>query len=179
MKKMSRKKKTKMAAAVFGICVLTAIGVIAGTSAYLTDNAEVVNEIWAGWNETKTEEEFPTPTPVSPGETVIKKVQIRNTGKVPCYIRVALIVSEGTVTLEGLDTESWVDGQDGYYYWQNVVQPGESTGELFTGVRVDHQTESETVTVTVYEESVQAVCGSVPYKDYREAWKYYLGGGET
>lgn len=177
MKRIGRRKRVGTEAAVLGFCALAAAGVIAGTTAYLTDHTVITNEISAGWNETETVEEFPSPTPVAPGETVVKKVRIQNKGEVPCYIRAALIVSEGTVTLEGLNTELWVDGQDGYYYYRDVVQPGDSTGEFFTGVKVDRQTEEDTVTVTVYEESIQAMHGSVPYKDYKEAWNYYLGGG--
>ena len=86
-------------------------------------------------------------------------------------------MSEGTVTPGEMDTDLWIDGEDGYYYYRDVVQPGDSTTELFTGVRIDQESEGDTVAVTVYEESVQAFVGTVPCKDYQEAWKHYQGGG--
>ena len=176
MKKTNR-RKAGAAAAAFCLGLPAALGVITGTSAYMTDHAEKVNCITVGWNTTEIEEEFPSPTPAAPGDTVAKKVRIRNTGSVPCYIRAALLVSEGTVTPGEMDTDLWIDGEDGYYYYRDVVQPGDSTTELFTGVRIDQEPEGDTVAVTVYEESVQAFVGTVPCKDYQEAWKHYQGGG--
>lgn len=165
-----------MIVAVCSVLTLASAGWFAGTSAYLTAHLEILNRLTVGWNDTVTEEEFPTPTPVPPGESVVKKVRIKNTGPVPCYIRASLLVSEGTVTLEGMDTEHWADGKDGYYYYKDVVQPGGSTEELFTAVSVGQAPVGDTVTVTVYEESVQAFHGSGAYKTYKEAWEHYLGG---
>ena len=132
-----------------------------GTSAYLTDHEERIKQITAGYNETGTEEEFPTPTPTAPGETIVKKVRVQNRGAVPCYIRISLAVSEGSVSLEGLNTTEWTNGKDGYYYYRNVVEPGGSTEDLFAGVRIGGNPEADSVTVTVYEESVQAFDGTV------------------
>lgn len=50
---------------------------VSGTSAYLTDHEERINQITAGYNETGIEEEFPTPTPAAPGETIVKKYVLR------------------------------------------------------------------------------------------------------
>ena len=177
-----RKKKKRRTAGITvgcGICVLTLFCAVSGTSAYLTDHEERINQITAGYNETGIEEEFPTPTPAAPEETIVKKVRVKNYGAVPCYIRISVAVSEGSVTLEGLNTTGWTDGKDGYYYYRNVVEPGSSTEDLFAGVRIEGNPEADSVTVTVYEESVQAFDGTVLYEDYQKAWEYYRGGGSA
>lgn len=178
---MRKKKKRRPAGitACCGICVLILFCAASGTSAYLTDHEERINQITAGYNETGTEEEFPTPTPTAPGETIVKKVRVQNRGAVPCYIRISLAVSEGSVSLEGLNTTEWTNGKDGYYYYRNVVEPGGSTEDLFAGVRIGGNPEADSVTVTVYEESVQAFDGTVPYGDYQKAWEHYRGGGSA
>ena len=72
MKKTNR-RKAGAAAAAFCLGLPAALGVITGTSAYMTDHAEKVNRITVGWNTTEIEEEFPSPTPAAPGDTVAKK----------------------------------------------------------------------------------------------------------
>lgn len=105
-----------------------------GTSAYFTDHESVWNRMVFGHNTSTIDEEFPTPTPVPPGKSVVKRVKIRNEGSVACYIRAALIFSEPIEAIEGLDTENWVKGEDDYYYYKKPVSEGESTTELFTGI---------------------------------------------
>lgn len=158
-----------------GFGVVIALLMISGTSAYMTDHREIINRITAGCNETGTEEEFPEPEPVIPGESVIKKVRVRNRGSVECYVRVSVLVSEGTVVLEGLDMKNWVQ-ENGFYYYRSTLKPGENTTYLFTGIKTDKTADGESVTVTVAEESIQACHAGNFYRDYREAWDHYRGG---
>ena len=133
------KKKTKrlfFLAGAAGCTMAAAIWLLPGTSAYFTDHESVWNRMVFGHNTSTIDEEFPTPTPVPPGKSVVKRVKIRNEGSVACYIRAALIFSEPIETIEGLDTENWVKGEDDYYYYKKPVSEGESTTELFTGIRV-------------------------------------------
>lgn len=174
-----RKRAGKLMMVLITGCFLFLLSVLifSGTSAYLTDHQKIINRITAGYNETETEEEFPSPTPVSPGEAAVKKVCVRNQGSVACYIRVSLSVSQGEVTLEGLDTENWIREEE-FYYYRHVVNPGMSTSELFTGVTPQNIRDVEEIAVTVIEESVQACNAGVPYRDYKEAWEHYRGGEE-
>ena len=177
------KKKRVMAAAAGLLCgmiaVISAVSGTASATAYMSDHADVNNQFVVGNNTTTVEEEFPTPTPVSPGEHVAKKVKVTNQGNVPCYIRVALSYSEDLIALENLDTENWEAGEDGYYYYKHVVEVGSSTTNLFSGVTAKGQAEASDIRIDVYEESVQTTDGSQPYKDYKEAWAHYGGGGQT
>ena len=138
-----------------------------------------------GHNTSTIDEEFPTPTPVPPGKSVVKRVKIRNEGSVACYIRAALIFSEPIEAIEGLDTENWVKGEDDYYYYKKPVSEGESTTELFTGIRVAKEMEQKELEVSVYEESVQIQKGNMDHifyiKDGKDGqpptnWRSYFGG---
>ena len=111
------KKKTKrlfFLAGAAGCTMAAAIWLLPGTSAYFTDHESVWNRMVFGHNTSAIDEEFPTPTPVPPGKSVVKRVKIRNEGSVACYIRAALIFSEPIEAIEGLDTENWVKGEDDY-----------------------------------------------------------------
>ena len=86
-----------------GCTMAAAIWLLPGTSAYFTDHESVWNRMVFGHNTSTIDEEFPTPTPVPPGKSVVKRVKIRNEGSVACYIRAALIFSEPIEAIEGLD----------------------------------------------------------------------------
>ena len=174
-----QKKRVILTAAGFLICgVIAVVSAVSGSAtAYLSDKLQINNQFTIGKNTTTIEEEFPTPTPVPPGGSVTKKVSVRNQGDVPCYVRVMLTFSEDNVSLEGGDTENWVVGEDGYYYYTHVVEVGDSTTDLFDSVTINGEAEATEIRVNVYEESVQTTDGSVTYEDYEEAWAHY-GGGE-
>lgn len=176
------KKKKKRMLSIAGMCCcgfLAAVTVVSGTSAYLTDHEEIVNVINMGHNEIIPPEVFPPiPTPVPPSGSIVKKVQAKNTGDVPCYVRAYVICSEPIKAITGLDTTNWVKGNDGYYYYKKVVPVGGTTTYLFTGLTVADGYEEEQLEVTVYEESVQTSDGTNEYSNYQEAWKRFGGGGQ-
>ena len=158
------KKKTKrlfFLAGAAGCTMAAAIWLLPGTSAYFTDHESVWNRMVFGHNTSTIDEEFPTPTPVPPGKSVVKRVKIR------------------IEAIEGLDTENWVKGEDDYYYYKKPVSEGESTTELFTGIRVAKEMEQKELEVSVYEESVQIQKGNMVFHGYREAWDAYERGGQT
>ena len=74
--------------------------------------------------------------------TIKSDVKIQNTGNVPAYIRAAVVVNwvnkDGNVcagtheafTLPALG-EKWIQGDDGYYYYSDPVEPNATTGNLF------------------------------------------------
>ena len=69
---------------------------------------------------------------------------------------------------------------DDYYYYKRILQPGETTSALFTGVKIpplaDKQlgkTESDALKIDVYEESVQVEHAGVYFMNYNAAWDFY------
>lgn len=173
--------------AVMSLLLLTA-GTAGGIRAYLTDGAEVNNSITIGQNETGVTEEFPQhPGIPDEGGDYVKKVRVENKRSVPCYIRTAVEFGSSDtgfeISLTGLNTEEWIyismeenEKLGGYYYYKNVLMPGERTESLFEGVsfvrkdRDAYVNQKEALEVIVYEESLQAVGDS----EYLDAWDAFV-----
>lgn len=93
---------------------------------------------------------FEDATGVMPGTEVSKIVQVENTGDNAVWVRIAvekaidLVLPEGAEPVEpdlalialDLNTADWT-GQDGYYYYNKPLNPGDTTVPLFTTVTFD------------------------------------------
>lgn len=136
MKKLFLKHFVPFVAVIALICGLCSFGV---TYAYLTAGDRTENIFTVGETEGESFEEFPQPSP-SPGETSKKEVSVLNTGNLPAFVRVRLVFSDEISRLltdiEGLDNGLWsYDTEtDFYYYSGGVINPGEQTPDLMTGV---------------------------------------------
>ena len=89
-------RKTVNGLAAAGIIGLTAVCGFGGTYAYFTYLREMKNRFTVGHNEITVTEEYDPPDEIIPGEetSFFKKVQVENTGSVPCYVRVRLEYSD-------------------------------------------------------------------------------------
>ncbi len=145
-------KKRLLAVALAVVCLSLAAY---GTVAYFTAEDTAAHVITAGnirieLQETAAPESGGDPVPfedligVMPGAEVSKIVEVKNTGDKTAYIRIRLekdlTLAEGRtgetdINLVGLniDTESWTE-KDGYYYYNEPLAAGQSTGPLFTAV---------------------------------------------
>lgn len=167
-------KKKMFTMAVVAIC-LSLLGY--GTLAYFTAEDTAHNVITSGQikvellelaDEAK-KEPFPEDgvSGVMPGTGVTKIVEVKNIGSHPAYIRVmvdkAIILPEGVdgepdpgLMLLDFDDTCWTLGEDGFYYYNEALDPGEVTKPLFASVRfaVDmgniYQNSTATVDVFVY-----------------------------
>ncbi len=107
---------------------------------------------------------------VMPGQDVSKIVRVKNTGSNPAYIRVqvqkaiALAAdAQGDVDLDlislDFDSEKWTLGDDGYYYYNEPLAPGETTAALFKNVKFDtkmgNMYQGSTATIKVTAEATQ------------------------
>lgn len=115
---------------------------------------------------------FEDATGVMPGTEVSKIVQVENTGDNAVWVRIAvekaidLVLPEGAEPVEpdlalialDLNTADWT-GQDGYYYYNMPLNPGETTVPLFTTVTFDaamgNAYQNSTATVSVRADAVQ------------------------
>ena len=109
----------------------------------LNDKTEVVEN-----GETKLVEfttEYPNGMPVMPATKASKIVSVENTGSAPAWVRVKIekTVEPADAAVTGLDTkyvelnydiESWVDGENGFWYYKEPLKPGETTPNLFDTV---------------------------------------------
>lgn len=170
------------------LCLLAAA--LTGTTiAFFTSHDRAVNPVGIGYNESRIEENFPTPTPIIPEQDTpnTKVVTVTNADSVPCYIRVSVSFSDSDIgnaaQLLKLNTTDWIfcsETEDsklgGYYYYTAPVQPGQSTVPLFEGITItadadfSRKESGDTFDVIVYEESVQ----QGEYTSYQDAWNQFI-----
>lgn len=169
--------KRKLLVGALGCICLSALA--GGTLAYYTAENTAHNVITTGGIDIAVQEwadeDKTTPFPengvndVMPGTAVTKIVEVQNTGANDAYIRIKVdksitLAGEGEpdldlLTLDFNDTD-WTTGEDGYYYYNEILAPGEVTEPLFTTVSFDtgmnnlYQNSTAAVDVAAY--AVQA-----------------------
>lgn len=159
-------------------------GIFSGTQAFLSDQGEPsVNQFMIGKLDTSVTEEFyPEDFEKEEEKIISKKACVTNNGIVDSYVRLSVTFSSSDWNAEllNLDTDDWIyDMKDHCYYYRKMLSPGESTTDLFDGIKIPKEkdtgslTETESFQVYVSEESVQAVHGNRVFRDYKEAWNYY------
>lgn len=151
------KKKILALAAVAIFASIT----VSGTIAYFTAEDQVHNVITTGGvgielvEKTKdsngAEVDFPEEgvDGVMPGTSVSKIVKVKNNGAADAWIRVEIesliknsegkelplmIEETDELVMEYTVLDGWIDGGDGYYYYKDIVAPGEFTGLLIESV---------------------------------------------
>ena len=104
---------------------------------------------------------------IVPGDIVSKKVSIESDCEHPFYLRVKMVydVNSKELTAEdcfklNIDEEHWVL-HDGWYYYTGIVNPGETTPNVFShveivGSKVDNSYLGKTLTLTVKAQAVQS-----------------------
>ncbi len=104
---------------------------------------------------------------IIPGDIVSKQVSIENICGHPFYLRVKLVSSSTDQELNpedclkmNINTEYWTL-VDGYYYYNHILQTGETTVPLFTqveivGSKVDQTHMGSTLSLTVKAYAVQS-----------------------
>ena len=104
---------------------------------------------------------------VIPGDIVSKQVSVENVCDHPFYLRVKLVNGSTNETLNAddclkldIDTVNWT-AKDGYYYYNTILQPGQTTQELFTqveivGDKVDRSHIGSTLSLTVDAYALQS-----------------------
>lgn len=151
---MKKKRNQRTAALAAAALVLTA-GVTANRAlAYFTTyvTASGGHELELGFTTTIPNEEVSNWT---------KDITITNTGENPCYVRVKAFagVQYGLeYDLTASDSRWSARGTDGYYYWHEILEPGETTGSLL--VKIDRKDAKEEFNVIIVQE-----CTPVPYDD--------------
>ena len=163
MRVKSNGKKTLLIGAVLALVVALSIGL---TSAFLTHKTEgLTNTFTPGSVTCQVKEQVSGTNKTS--------VQVQNTGTVPAYIRVAVVGNsvdnEGNIigaadVNKSLAATGWSKAGD-YYYFDEVVEPNEFTGELLNA-----PIDLTGVQVTVLAQAIQAhgVTGKTPAVE--DAW---------
>lgn len=109
---------------------------------------------------------------IMPGETVSKEVRIENDCEHPFYLRVKIVYGVNSAELSAeecfklnIDEEHW-QLFDGWYYYKDTVDPGETTPNVFSkveivGNKVDSSYIGKTLELTVVAHAVQSENNSI------------------
>ena len=142
------KKKIAVLVTAVALVALVAIG---ATFALFTDSHSTLNTVTMGNVKiTLTEPQFSEDTDntntianVVPRQVIDKDPTIENVGKNDAYVSVLLAYEGLTETqsqeveaLLDIDGENWIKGEDGYYYYQNILAAGADPIVLFTKLTV-------------------------------------------
>lgn len=104
---------------------------------------------------------------IVPGDIVSKKVSIESDCGHPFYLRVKMIYGVESQELSSEDcfklniNEKYWELHDGWYYYTGIVNPGETTPDVFShveivGSKVDNSYLGKTLTLTVKAQAVQS-----------------------
>ena len=144
------------------------------TLAYYTAFGKATNVVTSGGIELKIHEktadgsDFPAEgVYIIPGDIVSKQVSVENVCKHPFYLRVKLVSGSTNEALSAdeclkinIDRSNWTL-VDGFYYFNRILLPGETTNTLFTqveivGSKVDQSHIGSTLNLTVNAYAVQS-----------------------
>lgn len=149
-------KRNKRIIAVLAITSILAVMVFQ-TLAFFTAEDTALNRVTMGnvalilnddTIDPETEELEPFPVEgfdlVMPGDVIDKIVSVTNDGANPIWVRIRL---DRSILLAGeaadvdfnvlgldLNDEDWTEGVDGWFYYNEILAPGETTENLFTQV---------------------------------------------
>lgn len=164
-------------------CLIVLTASFGITYAYLISSDSEINEFVVGENTIKVVEEFDPPEKLEPGTKFVKKPQVQNTGNLPCFVRMRADFSDSTAKefCKPLDiSDKWeFHEDDGYYYYKELLLPGDTTTALFEQVEIKTETEGVSPSdmidfdILIYAESCQYNDheGNCAEKEYYQIWK--------
>lgn len=168
------------------------------TAAYLTYWQSRNNQITVGTSTIEIEENYKPPQKLQTGTTIFqKRVQVKNTGNVPCFVRMyadfsdssikklASLSPDGTEYVPASDYVShlpagweYIDETEdpllgGYFYWTDVIAPNKKTDPLFEKVKLvfENQDQIRDFDLIVYGECVQTLDKNGTEFSGPDAWK--------
>ena len=166
--------KIKIKLAVVALVAIALTFLSQGTLAYYSTVGKATNVVTSGniqfiiHEMTDQGTEFPREgVYIVPGDIVSKKVSIESDCGHPFYLRVKIVygVDSNELTAEdcfklNINEEYW-EYYDGWYYFKGIVQPGETTPNVFShveivGSKVDNSYIGKTLTLTVKAQAVQS-----------------------
>ena len=149
--------------------------VMLGTShSYLTANDTVENVLDTCHVKAPVIEDFTVPDQIQPGDIIKKSPRMKNTGDTASYVRMRYVFSNSKAQQMCEEVQvhaGWNKKEDGFYYRNELLQPGEETESLFDEIVIKENAESiPQFSVLVYGEAVAA-----QGKKCEEAWKMLDG----
>ena len=179
-----KKKKIKLLVASMAVAAM----LVGGTLAWFTFHQEMDNHFSTGSVKTNIHEKFDPKKAenMQPGVKVTKQVTVENTGNSAALLRVKITpvwdadksrgLSETDATdavdLNLANNSDWIKGNDGYYYYTQVLNKNATSSELLDSVDIkgsfnmteDYQNRG--LTVKVESDAIQTTNGA-----WQDAWK--------
>lgn len=188
-------KWKKVGALLMAAAIILTLNVTRTTLAYYTVVGTATNVVTSGNIQLKIHEVTKDGTPfpsegvkVLPGDKVSKEVSVENTCAQPFYLRLRL-----TNGIEGMqesvenvfafetNTADWTLREDGFYYYNKVLEPGQRTSPLLKEVemvweQISGRFSGRTLTLTVTAEAVQSKNNPVDHPWEAQGWPEQKGG---
>lgn len=180
---MIRLKKPTLRQAEYGIlgicaCCLAASLPVTGSIALMQSKDSAANKFSVDSNESEIVEEFTKPSSLTRGTVIHKKVSVKNTGDITCYVRVRILPSSDPDAFQfDYNTTDWVhDGNDvsDWWYYKKPIAKNESTTNLITKATLLRDLDmtyinldSGNAQIIVYEETAQAYGASTPQQAFQ------------
>ena len=145
-----------------------------GTLAYYSTVGKATNVVTSGniqfiiHEKTDAGTDFPKEgVYIVPGDIVSKRVSIESDCEHPFYLRVKIVYGVDSKELSAEDcfklniNEEFWEQHDGWYYYTGIVNPGETTPNVFShveivGAKVDNRYIGKTLQLTVVAQAVQS-----------------------
>ena len=167
-------KRSKIKIFIVALIAISLTFMSQSTAAYYSVVGKATNVVTSGNIQFKIHEmtdqgtAFPTEgVYILPGDIVSKKVSIESDCGQPFYLRVKIVygIDSQELSVEdcfklNIDETNW-ELHDGWYYYKDIVEPGETTPDVFShveivGSKVDNSYIGKTLTLTVNAQAVQA-----------------------
>lgn len=159
MRQFFKRKSTWIAAAALGLTISLSVG---SAMAYFTTYAEAEGGYTVSiGSSTRTKEEFSNWT---------KHVQVENTGDTECYVRVKAFAGNQFQLSYSGEAGAWSQGDDGYWYYNQILQPGETTSELLIKIENIPEEFKDSFNVVVVQECTKVLYdeNGNPYQDWNQ-----------
>lgn len=177
------------------LALLLCIASVSASFALFSSWKTATNNLSVGHNEVEIEEDFDPPAKLEKDTTFQKIVKVKNTGNVPCYVRIFADFSDSEIrdiakfSADGsnflpvseyqanLPTGWTYDASTSYYYYTSPIQPDEETPALFHSVQVVFPNEQSIreFQVIVSADSIQtAGADGAEIGNYKTAWETFL-----
>lgn len=165
MKKSLNKKTLGLAGAALFLTAGLSVG---SAMAYFTTYTQVSGGVPLNLGNTST-------TPDETVEDWTKHVTIENTGDIDCFVRVRAFAGSQYQDSLVYSGENWSLAADGYYYYSEILSPGETSGELL--IAIDNMESNQSFNVIVVQESAPVIYDGDgnPIGD----WDHILDSGEN
>lgn len=180
----------KLQAILLALTLFLTLHLTESTVAYYTATGTATNVVTSGNIQLMIHEHngndgtiFPTGgIQVRPGDKVAKRVAVENTSSQPFYLRIRLTPGVENADLPvdkvfaiAINAGEWTLYEDGCYYYNTILRPGQVTNSLFREVEIvkEHvgkQYEGKTLTLTVTAEAVQSKNNPADYPWLAQGW---------